>query len=356
MSSLYVDRRGVELRLDGGAIAFYENNGRIGTVPIAPLERVFLRGDVVLHSGLLGRLGEAGIGVVVLSGRKGRPSLMLARPHNDASRRIEQYRLSLDEAFCLRTARSLIAAKLSEAVNFLRLLQDKSRTAAHTLQTCCRQIQDLAGQIERQTSLGSLRGLEGRAAVVYFSGLAAHLPASLRFKGRNRRPPKDPLNSVLSLGYTLLHADIVVALHGAGLDPFIGFYHCLHFGRESLAADLIEPLRPLLDCFAVGLFSAGHLRPENFSDSAQGCLLGKAGRARFYSLYEEAAEEYRKRIAQSITDLTALMKQQQAGGHDDDLQEDDGRFESAAGDDDGAEADDLQADDGRFENAADDDE
>ena len=135
------------------------------------------------------------------------------------------------------------------------------------------------------------------------------MPDSLGFTGRNRRPPRDPLNALLSLGYTMLHSEAVVELHGAGLDPFIGFYHDLHFGRESLASDLIEPLRPLIDRFSIALFSGGHLRKESFSITAQGCLLGKAGRVTYYQLYEEAAEDLRRRMKESISDLLQLMRE-----------------------------------------------
>ena len=317
MTSLYVDRRGVELRYDGGALAFYENSGRIGTVPLAPLERIFLRGDVLLHSSLLGQLGARKVGLIVLSGRRGEASLMLARPHNDAARRLAQYRLSQDQDFCLKFAQQLISEKLSESAKFLWELQAGSRSAPKDLAGAARQINLLETQVPNQATLASLRGLEGRAAACYFEGLAAHLPPSLKFAGRNRRPPRDPLNAVLSLGYTLLHADIVLALYGAGLDPYIGFFHGLSFGRESLAADLIEPLRPSLDRFAVKLFSSGHLRPENFTafqPPQQGCLLGKAGRAKFYPLYEEAAEGFRKRIAQSADDLVSLLRRNQEPG------------------------------------------
>ncbi|MDR1945807.1 MAG: CRISPR-associated endonuclease Cas1 [Desulfovibrio sp.] len=309
MTSLYVDRRGVELKLDGEALAFYENKERVGTVPLAPLERIFLRGDVTLHSSLLGKLGEKGIGLVVLTGRKASASLMLARPHNDAARRVEQYRLSQDTAFCLRTAQSLVAAKLDEAERFLTSLQESGRHAARLeLDKSSRLIGRFAGHITQQISLAALRGLEGRAAAAYFSGLAAYLPASLRFTGRNRRPPRDPLNVLLSLSYTLLHADIVIALYGSGLDPFVGFYHGLDFGRESLASDLMEPLRPIVDRFAVSLLTSGQIRVENFSDTPDGCLLGKAGRTRFYPLYEEAAEHFRKQVAHSVSDMVALLK------------------------------------------------
>lgn len=104
MTSLFVDRRGVELKLDGEALVFAENGERVGTVLLMPLSRVFLRGDVKLSASLLGKLGEHGIGVVVLSGRLGRPACCSGCPHNDAARRIAQYRLSLDEGFCLRFA------------------------------------------------------------------------------------------------------------------------------------------------------------------------------------------------------------------------------------------------------------
>ncbi|MDR1828343.1 MAG: CRISPR-associated endonuclease Cas1 [Methylobacteriaceae bacterium] len=334
MTSLYVDRRGVELRMDGGAIAFYENDERIGTVPVAPLERIFLRGDVLLHSGLLGRLGENGVGVVVLSGRKGIPTMLLAKPHNDAARRVAQYRLSQDGTFCLAIARSLVAGKMDGAERHLRDLSERKHAAKMTLQRNCETLKGLMSHIERQESLEALRGLEGRAAAVYFEGLAAFLPPHLGFVKRNRRPPRDPFNAVLSLGYTLLHADVVLAVYGAGLDPYIGFLHGLHFGRESLASDLIEPLRPYFDRFAVKLFTDGHLRAENFTVTSDGCFLGKAGRARFYQLYEDAAEGFRKHATETIRDLIALLKE-----HDDRIT----TAETAADDD---ETEDSGYDDG----------
>ncbi len=119
MSSLYIDRRGVELEADGEALVFRENGERIGTVPLAPLSRVFLRGDVRLQSSLLGKLGARGIGVIVLSGRKAEPTMLMARPHNDAARRIAQYKMSLDTESCLVFARTLVRLKIASQHDFL---------------------------------------------------------------------------------------------------------------------------------------------------------------------------------------------------------------------------------------------
>jgi hypothetical protein len=110
-----------------------------------------------------------------------------------------------------------------------------------------------------------------------------------RIWGRNRRPPRDPVNAALSFTYTLLHFDAVRAAHGAGLDPMVGFYHRPAHGRESLACDLIEPLRPRADAWVRMLFRERELRGEHFATNKGACLLGKAGRERFHAAWESYA-------------------------------------------------------------------
>lgn len=303
MSSLYVDRRGVALEADGEALIFRENGVRVGTVPLAPLERVFLRGDVTLSSSLLGKFGARGIGVVVLSGRKAEPTLLLGRPHNDAARRLAQYRLSQDESFCLGFAREVVRGKLLAQAAFLAERRDAEPQSRYLLTLALRRIESALAAVDAQDSAGRLRGLEGAGAAAYFDGYADLLPQRLNFHRRNRRPPKDPVNAVLSLGYTLLHAEAVLALHGAGYDPFIGFYHALDFGRESLACDIVEPLRVDVDRHALRLFRDETLRVEDFSMAEDACLLGKAGRSRFYAEWEAVAERLRKRLAEALAAL-----------------------------------------------------
>ena len=313
MTSLYVDRRGVTLKADGEALVFYENGERVGTVPLAPLARIFLRGDVTLSSSLLGKLGERSIGVVVLSGRKGLPTMLLGRPHNDAARRVAQYRLSQETQFCLRFSRAVVEAKLRAQAAFLAERRDTELQSRYLLTLAVRQIESSIAAVDRQPGIASLRGLEGAGAAAYFGGFADLLPERLKFKNRNRQPPKDPVNAVLSLGYTLLHAEAVLALYGAGLDPFIGFYHALDFGRESLACDIVEPLRVEVDRHALMLFRTEKLRADDFSQTDGACLLGKAGRARFYGEWETLAERLRTRLAESVADVSAAIGTWDAG-------------------------------------------
>ncbi len=309
MTSLYVDRRGVTLKADGEALVFYENGERIGTVPLAPLAWVFLRGDVTLSSSLLGKLGERGIGVVVLSGRKAVPTMLLGRPHNDAARRVAQYQLSLDGDFCLRFTRAIVEAKLRAQAAFLAERRDSEPRSRYLLTLSLQRLATSIAAVDAQPAVASLRGLEGAAAAAYFEGFADLLPERLHFTGRNRRPPRDPANAMLSLGYTLLHAEAVLALYGAGLDPFVGFHHALDFARESLACDLVEPLRVEVGRHVLMLFRCEKLRPEDFTHSEAGCLLGKAGRARFYAEWEPLAARLRKLLAENVSDVTNAIGQ-----------------------------------------------
>ena len=303
MTSLFIDRRGVELELDGEAIVFREGGERIGTVPVAPLTRVFLRGDVRLSAALLGKLGEAGIGVVVLSGRQGKPSLLLARPHNDAARRGEQIKRSLDDGLSLAIARDLVERKISRQIEWFDELRADNMNARYELTRAAKMLDEHRQKIADHDSAATLRGLEGSAAARYFDGLKAVVPESLKFSSRNRRPPKDPFNAMLSLTYTLLNAELAIALYGVGFDPYVGFYHRLDFGRESLASDLLEPLRPLADRFALRLFREQTLTKDHFSSSEAGCFLGKAGRARYYAAYEQASESLRAGINEEVDRL-----------------------------------------------------
>lgn len=304
MSSLFVDRRAVHLELESGAIVFRENGERIGTVPIAPLTRVFLRGDVQLSAALLGRLGEQGVGVVILSGRQGKPSLLLARPHNDAARRVEQIRKSLDAGFCLALARDLVDKKLARQIEWFDHLRERDPLARYELTHAMQLVREHRARIAKADSAGRLRGIEGSAAACYFDGLKAVVPDAWHFKSRNRRPPKDPFNALLSLTYTLAHAELAIALYGAGFDPYVGFYHALDFGRESLASDLLETLRPLCDRFCLKLVKDQTLSArDDFSTTESGCLLGKAGRSRYYAAYEAHGEVLRAAIAGEIEAL-----------------------------------------------------
>ena len=119
MSTLFVDRRDIALEHDSGALIIRDGGERIATVPLAPITRVVLRGNAQLTASLLATLGERGIGVLVLTGRQGKPSLFFGRPHNDARLRVEQTRRSLQDDFCLAYAQRLVQRKLERQCQWI---------------------------------------------------------------------------------------------------------------------------------------------------------------------------------------------------------------------------------------------
>lgn len=308
MTSLYVDRRGVSLSLDSDAIAFHQDGTRIGTVPLAPLERVYLRGDVRLSSSVLGRMGAAGIGVVILSGRKSEPTLFLPRRHNDARIRTAQWKAASDAAITLRLARWLVEGKVQAQHRLLGEIHAARPDSAEDRIARLGALARMCGQAAHKPCVETLRGLEGAAAAQYFSGFTTAFAPGLGFTARNRRPPRDPVNAALSLSYTLLHAEAVLAAHGHGFDPHVGFLHALDFGRESFACDLVEPLRPMMDRFVWRLFADQTLRERDFSIERNGsCLLQKAGRDRYYAAVETPLTEARKRLDRMLVAMRALI-------------------------------------------------
>jgi CRISPR-associated protein Cas1 len=298
MSSLYLDRKNLSVKLDGQALALYEDNVKKGTVPLHLLERVVLRGNVQLESRVLGALTERHIGLLVLSGRNTEATAMLAaHSHNDARRRLGQYQTSLDEGLRTALARWLVLIKIRAQQRLLRDALAARADLRYPLTGALHTLDGIIGQLRDDTvevSLSSLRGFEGAAAAAYFGGFTHLFADSLQFTGCKKRPPPDPVNACLSLGYTLLHYDAVRACHLVGLDSMLGFYHDLSFGRESLACDLMEPLRPVMDRWVWQLFKERQLRVEHFSNDNGRCLMNKTGRQCFYAFYESQAGASRR--------------------------------------------------------------
>ncbi len=296
MSCLYIDRRSVTLQNKGNVLIVSGESGRIATIPLKVIERICLCGNVHLTASLLAKLGELDIAVLVLQGLQQKPTMLLPSFRKDALRRQVQYFLSKESKFCLSLMKNIIGAKINAQLNNLEQLINQHWRDKSLLQKISSYRDQIHISLKGIMNLEALLGLEGSAATFYFRNLIPFIPASLSFKGRNKRPPKDPFNVVLSLGYTLLHQEWVREIYLMGLDPYIGFFHQPAFGRESLASDLLEPLRPHYDLWALSLFKERILRNEDFSYKEEGCFMGKAGRSRFYEAYEEFLKSIRPLI------------------------------------------------------------
>lgn len=319
MSTVYIDRKGLELDHEPGVAVLRVGGERLTTIPLAAVERLVVRGAAQVSVGLLAQLWQRRITMLLLGGRRGEVVTMIHGPgHADADIRLRQYAMFFDVRERYRLAHRLIDDKLKAQLRLLEDALDIRPDRRHPLRKAVAGLGDLQQQLAADAGadngdLSRLLGLEGAAAAACFAGLTTLFPPSLGFTGRNRRPPRDPVNACLSLGYTLLHAEAVRACHIAGLDPLIGFFHQPLAGRESLACDLVEPLRPRLDGWVVELFRERTLRHAHFTTTNGACLLGKAGRQHFYEGYDRWARPVRRLLRLTCRALVRELRGREGG-------------------------------------------
>jgi CRISPR-associated protein Cas1 len=205
--------------------------------------------------------------------------------------RVAQYRGATDPATCLRLARTFVASKIRNSRTLLRRNHEAPR--AVTLG----ELEQLAKKAEVAESLESLLGLEGTAARFYFGDFTGMLKGDARsgdfdWEGRNRRPPRDPINALLSFAYALLTKELTLTLGAVGLDPLLGFYHQPRFGRPALALDLMEEFRPLVaDSVVIGALNNGVVTPKDFVVRSSGVALKPTGRKNLILAFERRMDQ-----------------------------------------------------------------
>ncbi len=318
MATLLLDRAQLEVKSEGETLALYEAGTRRGTVPIRLIDRCVIHGaQTRLDCGVLMKLAEAGVTTLLMSPRNTRRvALVLGSQHNDAAVRLAQSLRVVDDNACRQWALALVGAKLSRQRRTLRTLQAARPDARKPLFDAMRTLDAIRTQLPvsptaptETPTLATLLGLEGAAARAYFGGLTGVFAPALGFTGRNRRPPRDPVNVCLSLSYTMAHLQAVQSCISTGLDPMLGFYHRPSFGRESMACDLIEPLRPAIDLWVWNLWRNRTLNQDHFSMDKGACLLGKAGRAIYYAEWEKNSTLWRRWLRLQCQGLARGLRQ-----------------------------------------------
>lgn len=225
----------------------------------------------------------------VTRGGRVRARLVPAEPL-DGELRLAQYRAASDPAGSLGRARAVVRAKVASAAAVLG--RHAANYAGHAAREGAARLAAFLDRAGAADSLDTLRGVEGLAARDYFRALGECFRGALRFCGRARRPPPDPVNSLLSFGYTLVAAELAGLLTARGLDPAVGFYHTSRSGRAALALDLLEEFRhPVVDRFVLRACNREELRTEHFEpdpDRPKGVRLTRDGQRRFFTAWEAA--------------------------------------------------------------------
>ncbi len=300
--------------LDEGAVLYLQEQGsyvgkrsehlvvslerqEINRIPLAVVRQVVLFGNVQVSTQALETLVGQEIPVVLLT-RYGRfIGAMTPAPSKNVMLRVNQYRTFSDNAKALALAKAVVRAKIAnQRVLLMRSLRAKGQDDEEPIRgsddPAAEEMARMLARVDDAPTTDILLGLEGQGASAYFGAFGRMLQASVHgsrfdFQSRNRRPPRDPVNALLSFGYAMLAKDTFSALLTVGFDPYLGFYHGGKHGRPSLALDLMEEFRAIIaDSVVLTLVNNGMLSASDFIAWNGACQLTEAGRRTFLEAYE----------------------------------------------------------------------
>ncbi len=297
---LYLNTQGYSVGKSGNVLQIREKGKLVQEVRMSEISQLNVFGGIQVSTQAVQSLCENEIPVAYFSQGSWFYGLTTGLGLKNVFLRREQFRKADDSEFCLKLARTLVAGKIRNQRTLLQRNHIEPPTGALARLKC------FVDDSERAGSLETLLGIEGNAARVYFENFSGMIKADedvdrtstsetgesarfdFDFDGRNRRPPRDPVNALLSLAYSMLAKDLTIVCHAVGFDPFLGFYHQLRFGRPALALDLMEPMRSLIaDSTVLTAINTRMVTPRDFLRVGPSVALAAEGRKAFYRAYEQ---------------------------------------------------------------------
>ena len=279
LNTLYITTQKTYLHKKGDAVEVIVGDDIKASIPMITLDSIVCFGNVSVSPFLLGAAPEHNITISFLS----ETGKYLARVQGPVAGNVllrkAQYRVSDDKEKSAQIAKYFITGKIANQKTVLqRTVRDhKEKVDIARIQSAIDDLNRSLGKIEKETDLDKLRGIEGDSAETYFSvfdELIISQKESFKFEGRNRRPPLDNVNAMLSYVYTLLYHDMISALEVVGLDPAVGFMHRDRPGRLSLALDLMEEFRAFFaDRLVLSLINRNEVTANQFEKTASGAVI-----------------------------------------------------------------------------------
>lgn len=281
LNTLYVTRPNAYLSLAGENIVIKEENQIIGRYPLHNIEGIVVFSNLGMSPQLMEKCVDDLISVCFLTPYGRFRARVVGKSYGNVLLRKEQYKVSMDATECVKISKNIIIGKIyNEKWLVERYIREYPlRIHEQLLKDISNKLTEYMDNVKNCTDLDTLRGFEGKAQVCYFQGfneLILNQKEDFIFDGRNKRPPQDPVNSLLSFTYTLLSNEVASALETVGLDSYVGFMHQDRPGRISLALDLVEELRaPVADRFVLSLINRYQVKAEDFTFSDNGSVLIK---------------------------------------------------------------------------------
>ncbi len=290
MPAIYLTEHGARLSVDNRRLQIEVEGGETVVVPVEQMSEVVALANVSISMPALKLLLSAGIDLTLLTEHGEYCGRLVGPVTAHARLRVLQYQRVNEPGFGLALARAIVRAKL---IHQRTLLQRHQRRGNAVLAT---EIDGIAGSIARLEAMpdrAGLMGLEGAAGQAYFRGLRSLIDPIWCFEKRKRRPPPDPVNALLSFGYTLLANAAHGAVAAAGLDPYLGFLHAIDYNRPSLAVDVMEEFRPVVDGVVLWLVNGGQITPADFEpgNEERPCRMGAKAKRKLIEAYERRLED-----------------------------------------------------------------
>ncbi|MGH7501848.1 MAG: CRISPR-associated endonuclease Cas4g/Cas1g, partial [Longimicrobiales bacterium] len=289
--ALYVQEQGATVGKDGDRLAIRKDGEILARARMKDIDQLVVCGGVMVTSAAFHALCEAGIPIVHLSRGNWFYGITAGFGLRNAFDRAAQFEAASNPTRVLTFARAIVRAKCMNQRTLL--IRNAKPRPAHSP----RQMTALLRKVPHARDTDELLGLEGALGAIYFRHFESLLrprdmDASWDFASRNRRPPRDPVNAMLSFGYALLAKECTVALAAAGLDPWWGLFHRPRHGRAGLALDLMEEFRPLIvDSAVITAINTGMVAHNDFTRTAQACMLNASGRKAFIRAYEARLDQ-----------------------------------------------------------------
>lgn len=279
LNTLYVTSPNTYLSLDGENVVILKDDAEISRIPLHNLESIIAFGYTGASPALMGACSKHNIALSFMKQSGKFLGRVVGEVRGNVTLRKTQYRISDNDIESIKIARNFITGKIFNARWVIeRATRDyATRLDVEKLKGVSKTLANSLRLLEKSESLEQLRGYEGEAASQYFSvfdDLILQQKDAFYFRSRNKRPPLDNVNAMLSFVYTLLAHDVASALETVGLDPYVGFLHRDRPGRISLALDMMEELRPVYaDRFVISLINKREINAQGFSQQENGAVI-----------------------------------------------------------------------------------
>jgi len=285
MSFLYITEQGAKITRSGNRIIVEKDNQKLVDIPLIKISTILIYGNVQITTQAMRLLLENGIDTALFN-YYGKFFGTLSPPKSkNVQLRIKHFEKARLESVSLEIALKIVHAKIG---NMRSLLTSHLKNYSDPeISKLVRKLDEWEKRAEFKQKAQTLLGIEGSATVCYYQAFRRMFRGELRFNGRNRRPPEDEVNALMSYTYAILGNEFTMLLNAFGLDPYLGFYHGVQYGRASLAMDMLEPFRPVCDRLVLNLVNLEIMKKADFEKRDDGIYLKDDSKKKYFAAYEK---------------------------------------------------------------------